>query len=113
MEGKEEEDEELEAGGGIQEDSLLGGEGVRARTSTTFRSFDNDDAVAEEEEGEVFIALSAPELGESERLANPTARVAALTGTKTRAIRRKQRKPITEIPSFDYILYYLCPNRNL
>ena len=55
----------------------MGGEGVRARTSTKFRSIDAEDAVAEEEEDEVFVAISAPEPGDSERFAIPTARVAA------------------------------------
>ena len=73
-----EEEEELEAGRGTTEEaSLLGGEGVRARTSTTFRSAEAEDAVVEEEEDEKFIATTAPEPGDSERLAIPTARVAA------------------------------------
>ena len=72
----------MEAGGGIREEaSLLGGEGVRARTSTTFRSFDNDDAVTEEEEDEAFIVTSAPEPGDSDRLVIPIARVAAEVGS--------------------------------
>ena len=53
----------------------MGGGGVRARTSTRFRSVDTNDAVAEEEEDEVFIAISSPELGN--RLAIPPASVVA------------------------------------
>ena len=79
MEDDEDEDEELDAGERIREEaSLVGGEGVRARTSTPFRSFNADDAVAEEEHAVVFIAISAPELGDSERLVIPTARDAAV-----------------------------------
>ena len=62
MEDGDVDDEELEVGGGIRKEaSLLGGEGVRARTSTKFRSVDANDLEAEEEEEEVFIAVSAPE----------------------------------------------------
>ena len=50
----EEEDEELDAGGGIREEALLfGGEGVRTRTFTTFRASDAEDS--ETEEGAVGI----------------------------------------------------------
>ena len=56
----EEDEEELDAGGGIREEaSLLGGEGVRARTSTTFRCFDADDSVAGEEEDAEDVGADA------------------------------------------------------
>ena len=72
------EEREFDAGRGVREEaSLLGGEGVRARTSTTFISVDAEDTIAEKEEDEVFIAVSAAEPGDSKRLAIPTARVAA------------------------------------
>ena len=64
-------------GGGIRETSLLGGEGVRARTSTTFRYAEAGGAAAVEAfRLPMFIV---PEAGESEMLATPPARVAAVT----------------------------------
>ena len=78
---EEEDEDELDVGGGLEEEALLlGGEGVRARTSTTFRPAEADDTVAEEEEDEVFIAFSSPEPGDSDRLVIPTARDAAVLG---------------------------------
>ena len=73
---EEEDEDEFDAGGGVREEaSLLGGEGVRARTSTTFRSAEAEDAAAVEAfRLPMFIV---PDAGESDRLATPPARVAA------------------------------------
>ena len=71
-EEEEEEEDELEDEAAINEldaGSLLGGEGVRARTSTTLNSADADDGAAEEEEEEAFVEFTAPE---NERLATPS-----------------------------------------
>ena len=62
-----EEEEDEAAIDELDAESLFGGEGVRARTSTTFNSADADDGAAEEEEEEAVAA--APE---SERLAIPS-----------------------------------------
>ena len=70
----------MDAGGGIREEaSLLGGEGVRARTSTTFKSIDAGDATAIE--AFRLPVFTVPEAGDSERLATPTARDSALPVT--------------------------------
>ena len=73
----EEEDEDvLDVRGGVTEDaSLLGGEGVRARTSTTFRCIGACDAAAVK--ASRLPVLTTPERGDSERFATPTARDAA------------------------------------
>ena len=68
----EDEEDELDAEAAIDEldaESLFGGEGVRARTSTTFNSADADDGSAEEEEEEASIEFTAPE---SERRTTPS-----------------------------------------
>ena len=59
-----------------EETSLLGGEGVRARTSTAFRYTKDDDAAAAVE-AFVTLVFTAPEAGDSDRLATPPARDAA------------------------------------
>ena len=71
----EDEEEELDAGGGIREALLLGGEGVRTRTSTTFKPINADDAA--DVEASRLPILAAPESGDSERPATPSSRVAA------------------------------------
>ena len=71
----DEEEDEFDVGGGVKEASFLGGEGVRALTSTTFSSIDAGDAAAAE--ASRLPVSTAPERGDSERFAIPTARVAA------------------------------------
>ena len=53
----------------------MGGEGVRARTSTTFKPINADDAA--DVEASRLPILAAPESGDSERPATPSSRVAA------------------------------------
>ena len=59
----DEEEEELDAEAAIDElaGSIFGGEGERARTSTTFNSVDADDGAAEEEEEDAVVEFTAPE----------------------------------------------------